>query len=283
MHKQNLIGLVILILTLACTIAPAPTPTATPLPTSTPIPPTTMPVQPSQPPATTPEPPDTGWQPYGPGIEWRSLPLSLTLGTERIIMVRIEPQSLRPRVLYTPDHPRKISEWAGQSGARMVINAGYFTEENLATGLLVNDGNYHGVSYEDYAGMLTVPTAGKPEVRWLRARPFNPNEKLDQGVQCFPVLVKPGGVMGFPEDADEGQNARRTVVAQDRQGRLIFMVARRGLFSLHELAVWLTENDLEVDIALNLDGGPSTGLWLLNEPAAQIDSGGEIPAVIIIE
>jgi hypothetical protein len=99
-------------------------------------------------------------------------------------------------------------------------------------------------------------------------------------VQSFPVLVKPGGVMGFPADADDGRPARRTVVAQDRRGRLLFLVAPRGYFSLHHLAVWLVASDLDVDVALNLDGGPSSGLWLRDGP--QIDSLVPVPSVIVV-
>jgi len=68
--------------------------------------------------------------------------------------------------------------------------------------------------------------------------------------------------MGFPADADDGRPARRTVVAQDLEGRILLIIAPRGYLSLHELAFFLSESDLDLDVALNLDGGFSTGLWL---------------------
>jgi uncharacterized protein YigE (DUF2233 family) len=40
------------------------------------------------------------------------------------------------------------------------------------------------------------------------------------------------------------------------------------------------ESDLDVDIALNLDGGPSSGLWMPN--IATIDSMTSVPAVIAV-
>ena len=117
-------------------------------------------------------------------------------------------------------------------------------------------------------------------VRWLRVSPYDPRERLREAVQSFPLLVKPGGVMGFPADADAGQTTRRTVVAQDRDGRILFLVAPNGHLGLHALAVWLVESDLGVDIALNLDGGPSSGLWVTDGP--QIDSLLPVPAVIVV-
>jgi uncharacterized protein YigE (DUF2233 family) len=163
-----------------------------------------------------------------------------------------------------------------------VVNAGYFTPDNQATGLIISDGIPSGRSYDDYAGMLAVSPAGQVTLRWLRTWPFNPQERLAQAVQSFPVLVKPGGMMGFPADADEGQRSRRTIVAQDTSGRIILLVSPEFHFSLNELAVWLTQSDLDIDIAMNLDGGTSTGLWISGQEG-NIDSFIPIPAVIAIE
>jgi hypothetical protein len=100
----------------------------------------------------------------------------------------------------------------------------------------------------------------------------------------FPVLVKPGGVMGFPADADDGNPARRTVVAQDFAGHILFIAAPRGHLSLHETAVFLAASDLEINVALNLDGGPSTGLWLQSDKnPVGIDSRAAVPSVLSVE
>jgi exopolysaccharide biosynthesis protein len=200
--------------------------------------------------------------------------------TERVTVARLDPDRATVRVLYSPGEPHLVSEWAEQSGALLVVNGGYFTPEYRATGLTISDGKTYGVSYGDYAGMLAVSREGAVSVRWLRVSPYDPREPLREAIQCFPVLVKPGGVMGFPADADAGQTTRRTVVAQDSDGRILFLIAQDGHFSLHALAVWLAESDLGVDTALNLDGGPSSGLWLASGP--NVDSIVPVPAVIVI-
>ncbi|MBN2003869.1 MAG: phosphodiester glycosidase family protein [Anaerolineae bacterium] len=283
----QILTLLLLLATLACNApalpwapTPTPTPTLTPTATSTPTPPPTR----TPGPTPTPLPPDTGWQDVAPGMAVRSLNVKASELTERVTLVRVDAGAARFRVVYTPGQPRLVSDWAQQTGARLVINAGYFTEEFKATGLLVSGGERYGVSYEDFAGMFAVSASGAAEVRWLREQPYDPSEPLREAVQCFPVVVKPGGVMGFPADADDGRPARRTIVAQDRAGRLLLMVAPRGYFSLHELAVWLTESDLDVDVALNLDGGPSSGLWLKGDgnSGIAIDSLSPVPAVIIV-
>jgi uncharacterized protein YigE (DUF2233 family) len=99
------------------------------------------------------------------------------------------------------------------------------------------------------------------------------------GLQSFPVLVKPGGQPGFLEE--DGLTSRRTVIAQDRDGRILFILAPWGSFTLYQLSAYLAASDLELDIALNLDGGTSTGLLLI-EPAEDIPAFVPLPAVITV-
>ena len=261
-------------------IAPSPTPLPRSAPaTATPVPTLTRPPLPTA----TPEPDDTGWRALAPGVEWRRLWADTAAGRERLRLVRIEPSQVRLRVVYQPSHPRKVSQWAtALPNALVVVNAGYFTAEYRAMGLIVSDGVPAGRSYDDFAGMLAVDTDDQVTLRWMRTWPLQPDERLAQAVQSFPVLVKPGGLMGFPPDADEGQPSRRTVVAQDTAGRIIMLVGPEFRFSLHELATWLAESDLQPDIALNLDGGTSTGLWISGHDE-QIDSHVPVPAVIVFE
>ncbi len=272
-----IVGIMGLLTSTACSALRA---TSTPRPTPTPLPTATRPL----PPTSTPEPPDTGWQPLFPGLDWRRLKVQTASNTvERLQLVRLDPNQIRLRVIYQPSHPRRISEWAAAlPHALLIVNAGYFTPQMQTTGLVISDGRVFGSSYDDFAGMLSVTAQGQVTLRWLKTWPYRTDEALVQAVQSFPVLVKPGRVMGFPADADQGQRARRTVVAQDIAGRLVLLVSPNPRFSLHELAVWLTESDLELDIALNLDGGTSTGLWIQDHDAP-IDSWVPVPAVIVVE
>jgi uncharacterized protein YigE (DUF2233 family) len=263
------------LVTLACNmplLSPRPTPTATPQPTAT--------ATSIIPPTLTPLPEDTGWQNLQPEIEVRSLNVAVGTNMERVTIARLEPTAVVFRVLYAPGAPATISAWAQQTGALLTVNAGYFTEEQIVTGLTISNREVFGTSYGDFAGMFAVTESGEVSVRWLRIWPYDWSEPLREAVQCFPVLVKPGGVMGFPADADDGRPARRTVIAQDYNGRILMLIAPRGFFSLHVLATWLADSDLDVDIALNLDGGPSSGLWIPN--VATIDSMTSVPAVIAV-
>jgi hypothetical protein len=59
------------------------------------------------------------------------------------------------------------------------------------------------------------------------------------------------------------------------------MVAPQGYFTLHELSVYLTESDLNLDVALNLDGGGSTGILIAN-PREIISPNTLLPFVILV-
>jgi uncharacterized protein YigE (DUF2233 family) len=215
-----------------------------------------------------------------PGLERRQISLVGPPGSpaETLALFRLEPAHFRFGVAYAPGAAFTLAQWQSQTGALMVVNGGYFTEANYATGLIVADGVTSGSSYGDFAGMLAVTDTG-PQLRWLAQQPYDPSEPLRAAVQSFPLLVKPGGELGFPDE--DGLMSRRTVVAQDTSGRLLFILAPGGFFTLHRLSRFLTESDLALDIALNLDGGTSTGL-LLVDPLEQIPSFVPLPAVITV-
>lgn len=240
--------------------------------------------------ATYPAPPslDTGWQQLEPGVELREIDVAPDpmQPPERLRIVRLDPRVVQFRVRYDPGEPKQVSAWAAEEQVLLVVNGGYFTpreEGGMTIGLLVSDGERWGTPLASYAGMFAVTTTDEVSVRWLEQLPYAPEEPLGQALQSFPVLVKPGGEIGFPVGTDEGALARRTVVAQDYVGNVLLMVAPQGYLSLHQLAVFLAESDLMIDVALNLDGGGSTGMWMMSgDTGVQVDSFNLVPSVVTV-
>lgn len=270
LHGLLLIGLGLLI---GCQTAVSPSPTFTPAPQ--------LPISPPPLPAATPTaPPDTGWQPLQPGLERRVITLldEAERPYESLYLLRLEPDQFRFEIAYQPGEPKGLLEWQAATGALIVVNGGFFTETNQATGLIVIDGQPSGTSYVDFGGMLAITDAG-PEIRWLVERPYTPNDSLQYALQSFPILLKPGGVLGYPDE--DGRPARRTVIGMDENGRFLIILTRRSAFTLHQLSAWLTASDLALDIALNLDGGTSSGL-ILADPREELLPFVLLPTVIII-
>jgi uncharacterized protein YigE (DUF2233 family) len=225
-------------------------------------------------------PPDTGWQILRPGLERRIITLNddAERPYESLYLLRLEPDQFRFEIAYQPGAPKGLLEWQADTGALIVVNGGFFTEANESTGLTIVDGQASGISYVDFGGMLAITEAG-PEIRWLVERPYTPDEPLQYALQSFPMLVNPGGVLGYP--TEDGNQARRTVIGMDRDGRFVILLTRRSNFTLYQLSTWLVASDLKLDMVLNLDGGTSSGLILAN-PREELPSFVLLPAVIVI-
>lgn len=261
----------------------------TPSNTVRPLPPTLIQLSPTQVsaapdlpegPTASPESLDSGWQRDGSDLELRHLQIERADSTRvPLVVVRLQPSSFSMRVAYDPDSPRLLRNWLLTNPATLTFNGGFFLESYQPVGLIVSDGQALGESYTGFGGMLALHSDGNLSLRALRDQPYEQGEDITQAIQSFPMLVFPGGV--YADFEDNGNKARRTALAFDQDGRLLIIVAPGHDLSLRELADWLLSSDLRIDRALNLDGGPSTGLFLksaaLNE---QIDSLGLLPIVL---
>lgn len=256
--------------------SPIPTPSDQ-LQTQAPIEPATESLPTAAPP--TPQR-DTGWNPLHPGMERRTLRLFSDDGAQydSIYMIRVDPAQHRFTIGYRPGSPQSLKDWQRETGALLLVNGGFFTPEFEATALMVIDGQATGRSYRRAAGMLAITEQG-PELRVMPRIPYDPDESLRYALQSFPVLVQPGGLAGYR--GGDPQRARRTVIALDVQGRVVFLASHWGSFTLGGLGAFLIESDLDIDVALNLDGGASTGI-LLADPDEGIPAFSLLPIVIAV-
>ena len=249
-------------------IAPMPTPTPIIIPTRVleQTDPTALPEQ------------QTTWQIVQAGLETRTLLIHQNeLLLEQITVLRIDPTFFRWDVGYKPRAPLSLEQWQAETGAFIVVNGGFFTEENVATGLTISQGETSGVSY-DFGGMLGISN-GFPQLMWLEEQAYNAAKSWDAGLQSFPMLLFSQGQGRY--DNEDGDRNRRTVIAEDRFGRFLLIITQRGHFTLAEMATFLAESDFELISALNLDGGSSTGI--LSQPLnLNIPAFSTLPTVILI-
>ncbi|MBD1909059.1 phosphodiester glycosidase family protein [Leptolyngbya sp. FACHB-8] len=203
------------------------------------------------------------------------------MGIDSIALVRIDPAQVRIRVAYDPQAPKKLSEWVNVLHPLVAINGGFFESDYRATALTIADGVTSGASYQGFGGMLTVNSDGRAELISLIDHSGYPGKDILQAIQSFPRLVWDGEVI--PE-LDNEQRARRTAVAIDDTGHLLLIVSEMPMWTLAELGQWLADSDLGIVRALNLDGGPSTGL-AIQAPGSTVllDSQGPLPQVLMFE
>lgn len=254
----------------------------TPVATRTPLPDAEASATPSPlPPSATPSP---DWEELMPGFELRTMEMWIE-GLDsavNVTVIRINPDQFSFRVHYSQMNPGEISDWERRLGALLVVNGGFFQTNNQPRGLIFADGQRIGTSFYRHGGMLTV-SGGTVSIRALAQFPYQEEEYFEQAVQCSPMLLYPGG---FPVQFDDvaADLSRRTAVAQDTQGRIVFLVIDEGVVSLYQLRDWMVEQeDLDLFVAFNLDGGYSTGLELkVGERALSIESRAKVPDVVAV-
>jgi uncharacterized protein YigE (DUF2233 family) len=223
------------------------------------------------------------WSQWTPGVELRYERWKGAGNNEDTVTIaRFDLHHVHISVGYQPDQPLSLSNWMQQNNALAVINGGFFDTKKQAVALLISNGQSYGTSYNGFGGMLSVDNQGNVSLRSLRDQPYDPNnEQLEQATQASPMLMIAGQRTQFQADA----SARRwSVIAMDKQGRLLLIVSPSMAFSLDELADQLASSDLSLQTAMNLDGGESTGLYVNggNQKVA-IDALTYLPIAIIIK
>ena len=227
--------------------------------------------------------PEVGWTLVQPGLEQRVIQIynNQNQQVESLHIWRIDQDYFRLDVAFDGT-PKSLETWQRETNALMIVNGGFYSVENeryFPDGLTIVNGIASGRSFNGYGGMLAI-NGTRAELRWLVQRPYNSYESLQAALQSFPVLVQPGGELGFGAERENNVSARRTVIGQDKNGRILFIVAPQGYFTLHQLSVYLTESDLNLDIAINLDGGGSTGI-LVASPREIVPPNRPLPFVIL--
>lgn len=222
------------------------------------------------------------WSQIAPGLEiryehWKSAGPD----EDTVIISRFDLHHFQMSVGYQPDHPLSLADWQKQTGAAALFNGGYFDAHNQATGLTISDGQSYGTSYPDFGGLLAADAQRNVTLRALSQEPYDPTtEQLQQATESSPMLVIDGKRTQFSANAS---SSRRTVVALDTEGRLLFIISPGRSFTLDEMADVVSSSDLHLQTALNLDGGASTGMSIkTNNQNIGVDSVSNLPIVIVI-
>lgn len=174
--------------------------------------------------------------------------------------------------LHVIDQPKKDSAVkmdviAVREKGLAICNGGYFSPDDFTpSGLQIAQGKRRGVFQKGMplGGGLLV-RAGIPAL-YVDSE-FVDSKEITELVQCCPMLVHEGKSL---TEKVGGPLARRTFIMTDQASFWAIGIANR--VGLRELADILTNagiiTEFKVMRALNLDGGPSTGLWWQNAQGA---------------
>lgn len=217
------------------------------------------------------------WQMILPGLTQQTLVPPGNL-LAQMHALRIDPEQYRFRVHYRPGEPLYLDAWRDLlPEAVVIVNANFFRSDHRIEGLLVSDGVSHGRTYTDRGGTFAVQN-GVVRVFSNLVEPYS-GQIYEQAVQAFPMLVLDGD-QAYQRSRDR-RPSRRTVIGQDREGQVILLATPLLGMGLYDLSRYLSQADLNLIAAFNLDGGGSTMLHV-TDSSAGVQSFDPVPAVLAV-
>lgn len=192
-------------------------------------------------------------------------------------LIKLPPGTFLATAEYSAS-PKTVAQWRS-GGEEIIINGGYFHEDYSPSGFLVVQGERMGKRKfdEDKSGIVGSQN-GVMTVRDLKTEPFKHGEKFDFAVQSFPFLVEDGkpAIKTISE-----KRARRTAVGTDKENNFYIISVIDRELSLYEFMQELQKTQIPFVHVLNLDGGPSTGLYMKwKEEEKIMDSIFPVPQII---
>ncbi len=137
------------------------------------------------------------------------------------------------------------------------IGSGYVGNNYRPDGLLVIDGRVHEPPTRARSGIVGTARDGRPILTWIDGA--DPRA-LRYAMQAGPFIVDPGGTPGIRRD--DGSRWRRSVIIASPDLIALAVTSDCGLYDLMNALLRSPEafGVDRVDRALNLSGGPTSGL-----------------------
>ena len=249
------------------------------------------------------------WRVIAPGLEFATFHGEpyCRRGSAALAVLRLDPERVQLRVRHyrqsrdlagRSSEPPDVVEWQRQTGALAVFNAGQFYPDWSYMGLLASGG--HWLSRRAHVGYHAVLVADRPgpgegaHVLDLASIPTTPESLAWNEVAQSFMLFDSAGTLRVRRSE---RIANRTIVGEDKRGRIVVMVTE-GAYTLADLAFVIQKSDLRLMHAMSMDGGreaelvvathgfryASFGEWKTTDahpaaPAARVP----LPAVITLE
>ncbi|WP_447978950.1 phosphodiester glycosidase family protein [Candidatus Nitrospira bockiana] len=187
-----------------------------------------------------------------------------------LVAVRVDPERYRFATYHYLDEnlpaPLTLKEWQRRTGARLLFNAGLFRDDYSYMGLLYKDGRPLGSRrHPQWQGLFVaepkVPGLRKARVVDLALEPFSADTMAYREAAQSLMLLDG---KGKPRVRQTGKRAHQTVVAEDRDGRIVLLKTTDAV-TLWDLAVCLKAAFHNLHQAMVMDGGASSDLLIDGE------------------
>lgn len=221
-----------------------------------------------------PSPQPTVWESLSEGFDQKKYVTEYDAHRYETIVFRLN-NMLYQWDLHYSKTPRRLQAWSDELSASLLVNGAFFTEAYEPTGYFAVEGSV--VSNSPY----TQGNIGTVAISQGKLKLIESAQIIAEGAeafQSFPLLLS----KGLPTiEADSEKIARRTILAQNNQGQTFVILFDATPVTLHDAAQVLLGLGLELDWALNLDGGPSSGVIARGDTeSATILPAAELPIVL---
>lgn len=247
---------------------------------------------------------DGGWRKLEDGLEsrkvrfdWIGAAGTVPAQSVDILAVRVCTARFGLEAAFQPaDGGKKLSELAKEQDCPVACNGGYFGMKGEPVTLLISRGKELAAASEKlpWSGVYWLQPNGRASAGTLKGYRGS-DGKPDFALQNSPLLVIDGNVCWPPikkestaqkEASDAPQRFLRTAAGVDGQGLTVLAVCRTPI-SLEEWAIILRANDriggLGLRDAVNLDGGPSSGLAICHDKLSDaVEAGRPLPYYLLV-
>jgi len=212
------------------------------------------------------------WQEIAPGVEYRHY----REGALDIHVARVDLEREDLAIVATGESDRgtRVSQFAKRNKALIAINAGYFDQNLQPVGLSVGPcGPWEGTRDTTRDRVLAFGPR-RAEIVDEAGTVVEPDPWVTAAVSGWPILVSNCRARSSKELPGSDKFTRsphpRTAVGFSRDGSRLFFVVADGRretvpgLTLAQLASWMRRR-LRVCLALNLDGGGSSAMWVKDE------------------
>ncbi len=222
--------------------------------------------------------PAAEWKTVGPDVEQRIEMVSPS-STARVTLYRFAPSTVDLDFVHSTSVGSIIDWQKAYPDAIAILNGAYFDEESVPAGYFRSEGERIGSRAFDFDKSAFFIGDATPRIIEVKSEAELKNMKSI--LQSYPLLVQDGQAV---VQTDSGKLARRSFVGFDLSKNLYLGIVDGGGISLYELSQYLQRTGVSWTSALNLDGGPSTGLSINVKDLQEVtDSWTLIPNVIIVK
>jgi len=206
------------------------------------------------------------WRILGRGLTFAEIQVSRqNKVVDTLAVVKVDPVSNAFKIRH--HQPQDITAWQQELAAPVVFNASYYGKDLLPVGLILSDGKPIGPWRNlQMRGMFVAEPKGlspdlpRATILDLTTTAISAkNLPWTQGVQSYPLLLDYKGRIRVWKTP---KTAQRTVIAIDRSSNILIFNTNEAYFTLYDFAHFLKASSLEIDSALNLDGGTEAQLYI---------------------